>query len=45
MVARYFIICTFCNASFSAYEAYTEHVFKDHPDQPALRMKYKIVSS
>jgi uncharacterized C2H2 Zn-finger protein len=39
----YRVVCPACDASFSSYEKYVDHVFKDHSDQPALRMKARIV--
>ena len=39
----YRVVCPACDASFSSYEKYVDHVFKDHTDQPALRMKARIV--
>ncbi|HEX2557462.1 MAG TPA: hypothetical protein VHK86_04010 [Nitrososphaera sp.] len=40
---EYQVTCPACNASFPGYEKYIDHVFKNHPDQPALRMKARIV--
>jgi hypothetical protein len=39
----YRVVCPACDASFSSYEKYVDHVFKDHSDQPPLRMKARIV--
>jgi uncharacterized C2H2 Zn-finger protein len=39
----YHVVCPACSNSFPSYEKYVEHIFKDHGDQPVLRMKAKIV--
>lgn len=39
----YRVVCPACDASFPSYEKYVEHVFEVHSEQPALRMKAKIV--
>jgi len=39
----YRVVCPACDASFSSYEKYVDHVFKDHGNEPALRMKARIV--
>lgn len=40
---EYRILCPACSMPFPSYEKYVGHVFKDHADQPALRMKAKII--
>ncbi|HEY3094928.1 MAG TPA: hypothetical protein VGJ42_04125 [Nitrososphaera sp.] len=40
---QYRVVCPACNNSFPSYERYIDHIFKDHDDQPALRMKARIV--
>jgi len=42
-VPEYQVACPACNASFPSYENYIDHVSNSHPDQPALRMKARIV--
>ncbi len=39
----YRVVCPACNSSFPSYERYIDHVFKDHANEPALRMKARIV--
>jgi uncharacterized C2H2 Zn-finger protein len=39
----YRVVCPACDASFPSYEKYVDHVFKDHGNEPALRMKARIV--
>jgi hypothetical protein len=43
IVPKYQVFCPACNASFSSYENYVDHVFESHPGQPELRMKARIV--
>jgi hypothetical protein len=40
---HYRVVCPACSMSFPSYEKYIDHVFKDHNDQPALRLKARIV--
>lgn len=39
----YRVVCPACNNSFPSYEKFIDHVFKNHSNEPALRMKAKIV--
>ncbi|HEU4605747.1 MAG TPA: hypothetical protein VFS46_05855 [Nitrososphaera sp.] len=39
----YHVVCPACDAFFPSYEEYVDHVFKDHGNEPALRMKARIV--
>lgn len=41
MVCR--VVCPACDDSFPSYEKYVDHVFKDHDNEPALRMKARVV--
>ena len=42
-IMPYRVVCPTCNASFPSYEKYVDHIFKDHGDQPGLRMKARIM--
>ncbi|HET9356963.1 MAG TPA: hypothetical protein VFN98_02620 [Nitrososphaeraceae archaeon] len=35
----YTIVCPECDFEFPSYEKYINHVFRDHEDQPSLRMR------
>jgi len=39
---KFVVACPACNASYPSFEKYLEHVFADHKEQPALRMKGKV---
>ena len=42
-IMRYRVVCPACNDSFPSYEKYVNHLFRNHADQPALRVKARIV--
>jgi hypothetical protein len=39
----YRVVCPTCDASFPSYEKYVNHIFNDHGNQLALRMKARVV--
>ncbi len=39
----YRVVCPACEDSFPNYEKFLDHVFKDHGNKSALRMKARIV--
>jgi len=42
-MTNYCIICPSCSSEFFSYEKYINHIFKEHSDQPSLRMQVKII--
>jgi hypothetical protein len=42
-IMGYRVVCPACNDSFPSYEKFIGHVFKAHENEPALRMKAKVV--
>jgi uncharacterized C2H2 Zn-finger protein len=42
-IMPYHVVCLACDASFPSYEKYVDHVFKEHSNQLALRMRAKIL--
>jgi hypothetical protein len=42
-IMRYRVVCPACDNSFPNFEIFVHHILKDHADQPALRMKARIV--
>ena len=39
LLKTYTIVCPECDSEFRSYEKYINHVFRDHEDQPSLRMR------
>lgn len=42
-IMPYRVVCPACDTPFLSYEKYVNHVFKNHSDRPALRLKARIV--